>query len=187
MKDLTTIFKTSATFQSAIGFAVIIMGCIAMYSPFISGVVFSELLAITIAASSIATAGFAFKADTMKQGLFQFFSGVVGLLAAVYFYRTPALSLSLLTLTAIVYFIVDGLFMCYSAYEQRKQRGAGWILLGAISSLVLAAFLVMDWPVSGLYAIGTFVGIKLIVGGWTLAMVGFAGYQFSDDMEKASA
>lgn len=184
MSNFTSFFKSSAKIQSAVGFSVILLGIIAMCSPFIAGMVVSEFIAITIGASSLAICAYAFKAPSTKRKIFQFLAGIVGLVAAVACYLTPMLSMITLTFISISYFIIDGAIMLYGAYEQRKQSGAGWVLVNGISSLLLAIFLIADWPLSGLYAVGMLVGAKLVMTGWTLAMLGMVEYNVSEKIEN---
>lgn len=183
MSTITSVFKSSAKLQSAIGFGIIILGIIAMYSPFIAGVVVSELLAITIAASSLAICAYAFKASSTKRKIFQFIAGIIGIVAAVSCYLTPMLGLVSLTLIAISYFIIDGVFMLYGAYEQRGQKGNGWVVVSGLSSLLLAGVLIAEWPLSGMYAVGMLVGAKLIVTGWTMTMLGMVEYRINENIE----
>ena len=47
----------------------------------------------------------------------------------------------------------------------------GWTLVGGIINLVLGIMIWQQWPVSGLWVIGLFVGIDLIFTGWTWVML----------------
>jgi uncharacterized membrane protein HdeD (DUF308 family) len=45
-------------------------------------------------------------------------------------------------------------------------QGRGWQALNGVVSSVLGFLLLAQWQVSGLYAIGLFVGIDLLFYGW---------------------
>jgi len=47
-------------------------------------------------------------------------------------------------------------------------------LFSAAMALVLGIFLLSEWPLSGVWAIGTLVGINLIFAGFSLISVGAA-------------
>ncbi len=54
----------------------------------------------------------------------------------------------------------------FSAVVQRAPNW-GWAVFGGSISLLLGALLWSQWPLSGLYAIGLFIGIDLVLDGVT--------------------
>ena len=60
------------------------------------------------------------------------------------------------------------------AFQLRPVRGWGWVLTGGILSIVLGALIFFQWPVSGLFAIGLFVAIELIIDGWSCIFIALA-------------
>jgi uncharacterized membrane protein HdeD (DUF308 family) len=51
----------------------------------------------------------------------------------------------------------------------------GWLLISGIADLVLAAVIILGWPISAVWALGLLVGINLLTSGWALVMAAFAG------------
>jgi len=47
----------------------------------------------------------------------------------------------------------------------------GWSLASGIISVMLGVMIYRQWPASGLWVIGMFVGIELIFNGWTWIML----------------
>jgi uncharacterized membrane protein HdeD (DUF308 family) len=47
------------------------------------------------------------------------------------------------------------------------------LLHGAVN-LLLGFVIFRDWPISGLWVIGLFVGIDMLFNGWSLIMLGLA-------------
>lgn len=184
MNTITDYFKSSAKIQSAAGFSMILLGMITIFYPFLSSAVFTGLLALSIAGGGAAAIVYAFYAPDRKSKILQFLMGLLAIVAAFFVYLTPILSMYSITAIAILYLFADGIFGLFSAYKQRKVKGSGWLVFSAICSLLLAVMLVMDWPVSGLYAVGMFVGVKLIVSGWTLTIVGFTQHRFTNKAES---
>lgn len=184
MNTLADYFKSSAKVQSATGFSMIFLGMITIFFPFVSSTLFTGLLALSIAGGGVATMIYAFYAQGRKSKILQFLLGLLALVAAFFVYMTPILSMYSLTAIAILYLFADGIFGLFSAYKQRKVKGSGWLVFSAICSLLLAVMLTMDWPVSGLYAVGMFVGVKLIVSGWTLTILGFTQHKLTNKAES---
>jgi uncharacterized membrane protein HdeD (DUF308 family) len=77
----------------------------------------------------------------------------------------PLISAETLTIFMAMFFLIGGLFQFVSSIAIALP-GWGWQVLDGLISIVLGAFLLAQWPVSGLWAIGLFVGIDLIFYGW---------------------
>lgn len=77
-----------------------------------------------------------------------------------------------LTLTALIawYFLITGaLQLIMSAVE--RAPGWGWEALNGAINLLLGVLLLVNWPSTGLIAIGLFLGINLLINGilWIFA------------------
>ncbi|MBA3603039.1 MAG: HdeD family acid-resistance protein [Parachlamydiaceae bacterium] len=93
---------------------------------------------------------------------------VVGLMLLL----NPAIGAITLTLLLAVFYTVSGLFKIVAAVFNRYAQW-GWMLFSGIVSLVLGLMIWAEWPISGLWVIGLFIGIDMIIVGWiwvTLAL-----------------
>lgn len=100
-------------------------------------------------------------------------SGVLdGAIGLVLLFR-PGAGAAAFALLLAAYFFVGGIFRGAAATSLRLP-GRGWSILAAVVDLVLAALLVAGWPETGLWVIGLFVGINLIMQGATWVMVALA-------------
>lgn len=86
--------------------------------------------------------------------------GIVGLLLVT----RPLISAEALTLLMGVFFLIGGVFEFVGSIVVASS-GWGWQALDAIITFVLGILLVSQWPISGLWAIGLFLGIDLIFYG----------------------
>ena len=78
-----------------------------------------------------------------------------------------------LTLLLIAFFLVAGVSRIAAAVREPMENR--WsVLVGGIVSLFLGILLWAGWPITGLFAIGVFVGVDLILEGWTLLMLAIA-------------
>ena len=87
--------------------------------------------------------------------------GMVGLLMVV----RPVISAEALTLLMSVFFLLGGLYQLVAAVWTHLP-GWGWHALNGIIAAVMGVLILAQWPVSGLWVIGLFVGIDLIFYGW---------------------
>ena len=87
--------------------------------------------------------------------------GIVGLLMVV----RPVMSAEALTFLMSVFFLLGGLYQLVAAVWTHLP-GWGWHALNGIIAAVMGVLILAQWPVSGLWVIGLFVGIDLIFYGW---------------------
>jgi len=91
----------------------------------------------------------------------QFFMGLLySLVGLVFIFRPLAGSISLTLLLGAV-FVVLGVFRIFYSLSFGLPR-SGWILFSGIITLLLGILVLAEWPVSGLFMIGLFVGIDLL-------------------------
>src|SRR5262249_15013004 len=57
--------------------------------------------------------------------------------------------------------------------------GWPWVLLNGVVDLVLGALIWSGWPESGLWVIGLFVGIDLVLHGWSWMSLALAAWMFN--------
>ena len=60
------------------------------------------------------------------------------------------------------------------AFQSKPASGWWWPLVAGIGSLALGAMLYAQWPVSGLWVIGLFVAIEMIMNGWSYIVIALA-------------
>ncbi len=113
-----------------------------------------------------------FSADSFGQGLLALVGGVLTLLAGVVTIAMPGLGLVTLTMLLGIWLLADGLAGAMLAFKVRPASGWGWMLTSAILAGLLGILLLAHWPFSGLVAIGTLVGINLLVSGFTMISIG---------------
>jgi uncharacterized membrane protein HdeD (DUF308 family) len=107
-------------------------------------------------------------------GFFQHLSaailfGVAGLLIVV----KPRQSAEALTLFIAAFLLIGGLSQIVVAVSLALP-GWGWQVADGVITLALGLLVMAEWPISGLWAIGLFLGIDLIFFGfaWTAIAIG---------------
>lgn len=76
----------------------------------------------------------------------------------------PLISAEALTMLMAVFFLIGGLFQLIASLAVALP-GWGWAAADGIVTIVLGALVLAQWPASGLWVIGLFVGIDLIFYG----------------------
>lgn len=70
------------------------------------------------------------------------------------------------------FFILAGIFRTLFSLSYRLP-GWEWNLFSGVIALLLGILILAQWPSSGLYIIGLFIGIDLIFIGWSFVMMAF--------------
>jgi uncharacterized membrane protein HdeD (DUF308 family) len=87
--------------------------------------------------------------------------GVAGILMIT----RPVISAESVTLLMSVFFLVGGLYQLIASLWTHLP-GWGWHALNGTIASVMGILIMVQWPVSGLWVIGLFIGIDLIFCGW---------------------
>ena len=98
-------------------------------------------------------------------------AGVLHLAVGVIILERPEEAVLIYTLLLAAFFFVDGLFRIAAALTGRFRHW-GWLLLNGIVTLALGVMIWRQWPLSGLYVVGLFLGINLVISGVTFINLG---------------
>ena len=162
-----------------LGIAVVILGTLSLLAPLMTGLTISVLVGVLLLAAGVARMVWAFGAGSFGRGLLAFLIGALSVAAGLLMISQPLLGLATIALVLAAYFVVDGAVEIAAAFSARPRSGWGWLLAGGIASLLLGIFIYAQWPLSGIWAVGVLVGIRLLFAGWGMiglgAVVGHAG------------
>ncbi len=61
--------------------------------------------------------------------------------------------------------LIGGIFRAVLAFKMRHHKGAGWVLFSSAISIILGGLIISQWPATGLYMLGLFLGVELIFAG----------------------
>jgi uncharacterized membrane protein HdeD (DUF308 family) len=87
-----------------------------------------------------------------------------GITGALMVFR-PVISAEAVTFVMSVFFLVAGLYQLFASMWTHLP-GWGWQAANGALSAIMGVLLLMQWPASGLWVVGLFVGIDLIFYGW---------------------
>ena len=163
--------KKNSGLTIAMGVIVLLMGLLAMGSPFIAGLSIAMVVGILFIIGGIGQLAFAFQTG---RRILNIILGVLTVVVGVYMVMNPAAALTSLTVFLVAYLIVSGIFEALMAFQIKPANGWGWELFSGIISILLGAMIWNQFPLSGAWAIGVLLGIKLFFSGWTLLMFGLA-------------
>jgi uncharacterized membrane protein HdeD (DUF308 family) len=166
--------RRNAGWLVALGVVTVIAGIVSIASPLLSGLGVSVLIGIAMVIAGVARTVGAFHAGSFGQGALAFIGGILTFVAGMILAARPGVGLATLTLLLAGYLLVDGIAGALLAFHVRPEKGWGWMLFSAAMAVVLGFLLLREWPLSGLWAIGTLVGINLLFAGSSIVSIGSA-------------
>jgi len=175
--------KKNAGLTIAMGVILLLMGFLAMGSPLVAGLSVAMMVGIVLIIGGIGQLVFAIKTG---KGLLTIILGVLTVLLGGYMLSNPGAALASLTIFLAIYLIVSGLLEAVMAFQVRPVKGWGWALFSGIISVVLGAMIWSQFPLSGAWAIGILLGVRLFFSGWTLLMFGIAARGATSELASAA-
>jgi uncharacterized membrane protein HdeD (DUF308 family) len=116
----------------------------------------------------------AFKGGSAKQVIFQVLVAIVYLIGGFYFLMHPFMAVTTLTLLLAGLILAEGVLEVIAYFRMKGEGASGWLLLNGIITLLLGGLIWLGWPSSSVWAIGTLVGVNLLITGITRLMFGLA-------------
>jgi uncharacterized membrane protein HdeD (DUF308 family) len=159
------IHMPSTTRSIAIGVVLLFAGMVAIAVPFIAGIAASVVFGWLLLIAAAAHLAYAWSERRTGAILWQVLIGIAYLVASLYMLLLPIAGVVTLTLVVAFYIMAEGAFAVVLFFRLRRLRGAGWFLANGIISLILGGLILIYWPLSSLWAVGTLIGVSLLLGG----------------------
>ncbi|HVO69321.1 MAG TPA: DUF308 domain-containing protein [Aggregatilineaceae bacterium] len=180
------IVRQASTRSTLWGVALIILGIVAVASPFLAAVAVNAIIAWLIVMAGVVhliLAFHAFRAGTM---LWRMLVGLAYIVFGGYLIARPGLGVASLTLVLASLFLVEGIVEIVLYFQIRALPRTGGLLLDGIITLLLGLMIYLQWPSSSAWAIGTLVGVSMIVSGITRVMMSQAVRKVTDTISPSS-
>jgi uncharacterized membrane protein HdeD (DUF308 family) len=154
------------------GALLVVLGAVAVASPFLAAVAVSVAVAWLIVLAGIVHLMLAFRAHGAGSMIWKALVGIAYLCFGGYLIVHPVAGVASLTLLLASLFLIEGILNIVLYVKMRPLHGSSWVLVDGIITLLLGAMIYTQWPSSSLWAIGTLVGISMIFSG--VARVGMS-------------
>jgi uncharacterized membrane protein HdeD (DUF308 family) len=164
-----------------LGVVTAIAGFIALIWPWISGLAVTVVIGMALVVGGVARLVGVFSAGSFGRGTLAFIGGALTLLAGAILVLRPGFGLTSLTLMLGAYLLVDGIFGAVLAFKVKPEKGWGRMLFGAVVAFLLGILLLAEWPLSGMWAVGTLVGFNLMFTGFSMVSAGSAARRAAKD------
>jgi uncharacterized membrane protein HdeD (DUF308 family) len=157
-----------------LGILLLILGCIGLGMDIALTIVSMYFFAALLMVSGLSHFADAFKYKRWKGAIWQILVAILYLVAAGIILYDPILASTIITALLAWVLIVIGVTRIAMSMSLKDNKGWGWIFFAGITSLILGILILLQWPTSGLWVIGMFIAIDMIVSGWTYIFMAIA-------------
>jgi uncharacterized membrane protein HdeD (DUF308 family) len=169
------------------GLFLILFGVLAIGAPFVAAVAVSLVIAWLIILAGAVHIMLAFHAHAAGGVIWRALVGLAYLAFGVYLIMRPVAGVVALTVVLASLFLIEGLLNIVLFFKSRHMHGSSWVLFDGIVTLLLGLLIYLQWPSSSLWAIGTLVGISMIMSGVARVMVSMALRNASGQVDAMKA
>jgi uncharacterized membrane protein HdeD (DUF308 family) len=168
------VVRQASTLSIVWGVLLIVFGMLAVGSPFLAAVAVNVVIAWLIVLAGAVHLTLAFGAHGAGHVIWKLLVGVAYLGFGGYLILHPVLGVASLTLVLASLFLIEGILDIVLFFKMRPMHGSSWVLIDGVITLLLGLLIYAQWPTSSAWAIGTLVGISMIISGLTRIMLSFA-------------
>lgn len=167
-----------------LGIGLLILGILAILSPAVAGTWVVIMIGCILLVAGITQVFSGFRAEGFSGKFMPLVLGIITTLAGVAVLGNPYLGLGTLTMLLIVYFVVEGGWKIIASFNYRPAEGWGWLLSSGVISLLLGLMIWNQWPISGLWAVGTLIGVNLLSTGISMIVLSSAVKELVSAVEQ---
>jgi uncharacterized membrane protein HdeD (DUF308 family) len=184
---VSDIVRQASTWSILWGILLIVFGMLAVGSPFLAAVAVNLVISWLIVLAGVVHLTVAFHTREAGSLIWRLLVGLAYVFFGAYLISHPALGVASLTLVLASLFLVEGILNLALFFRVRSVQGSAWLLIDGIITLLLGLMIYRQWPSSSAWAIGTLVGVSMIISGVTRLMLSLAVRKATDTLSSKLA
>jgi uncharacterized membrane protein HdeD (DUF308 family) len=157
----------------ALGVLLLLLGAGIIGSSYYATIFSVIILGLFLLCAGVVQIFQAFLARKWSGVFLSLFLGVLYIITGFLCMAKPTAAAVGITLWIAALCLIAGLFRMLASLFLRFNQW-GWVFFNGAVTFILGAMIYADWPVSGLWVIGLFVGIDLILAGWSWIILSLA-------------
>ena len=165
--------KSVTKYAILVGITALILGIIAVIYPAGIGRFSAVVIGVFLLFGGITRLIFAVLSISMGSLFMRYLYAILMIITGIWIVSNPDAGLNVLTMIMAIYFIVDGITGIAYSFSLMPIGGGLYLLISGVIGLILGVLIFYKWPESSNYALGIYLGIKLILDGSMLSMTGY--------------
>ena len=153
------------------GILTAVLGVVMIIYPLATAAASTVFFGSVLIIAAVAQLVFAFSSQTAGQFFLKLLLGIFYGIAGICLVAVPGIGVVTLTAMLGAMLIAEAVMETFIAFSLPTGSGRGEFLLNALASLLLGLMIVLQWPSSSVWAIGTLVGVAVLFNGVTRAVI----------------
>lgn len=170
-QTFTDDLKSHATWSIFTGILTAALGVFLILYPLFTAAITSILFGAVLIVVAVAQFVFALHSHSVGKFFLKIVLGVLYGIAGIVLAFFPLAGVAALTVMLGALLVAVAAVECALAFQLRPVRGWGWYLFNAAASLLMGMLILAGWPVSSFWAIGTLVGVAVLMHGISRVML----------------
>lgn len=150
----------------ALGVLLILLGSGVIGSSYYATLFSMILFGVFLLSAGVVQIAQAFLARKWSGVFLSLFLGILYIVTGFLCIFRPTTAAVSVTLWIAAFCLIAGLFKMLSSTILRFNQW-GWVFFNGLVTFLLGIMIYSDWPLSGLWVIGLFIGVDLILAGWS--------------------
>ncbi len=157
------------------GLALTILGISGLYMAGTLTIVSIYWFGFLVIAGGVLTLIDAFTATGWKAKVWEILIALLYIAAGIVMVNNPGASAAWFTMFIAAFLLLSGIFRIIIGCQVRGEvKGWAWTVFSGLASIVLASMIMTQWPLSGLWVIGFFIAIEMIMQGTSMITIALA-------------
>jgi uncharacterized membrane protein HdeD (DUF308 family) len=164
----------------ALGILLVILGCFAIAFSYYTTIFSVVIFGVVLFAAGVVQIVQAFLARQWSGLFLSLLLGILYVVTGFICLAKPGMAAVALTLWIAAFCFIAGIFKMATALISRFSQW-GWVFFNGLITFLLGVIIFSEWPISGLWVIGLFVGIDLLLDGWTWILLSLGAKRFIEN------
>jgi len=164
----------------ALGVVMLILGFLAFGHIFVATIASVIFIGALMALAGVGQLVHAWRVKQTPGFIFWSISGLFYLIAGLFALFSPVQGASLITLLFGAMLIAVGALRIWLWFNNRGQRGWGWLGLSGVLTLLVGLLIAANWPGNSVWVLGLLLAIDLLFQGWSALLLGLVLRQRHD-------
>lgn len=156
----------------ALGFLLILFGAAIIGSSYYATIFSMILFGVFLIGGGVVQIVQAFLARKWSGLFLSLFLGLLYIITGFLCIAKPTTAAISITLWIAAFCLIAGLFKMLVSIIIRFDKW-GWVFFNGLVTFLLGIMIYTDWPLSGLWVIGLFIGVDLVLAGWSWIILAF--------------
>jgi uncharacterized membrane protein HdeD (DUF308 family) len=169
--NLTGDIKKRSSWSILMGVITAALGVFLIIYPLATATIATVLLGWVLIFVAIAQFVFALHSQTVGNFFLKVLLGVIYGICGIALAFFPIAGVAVLTGLLGTLLVVYAGIAAVTAFQLRPATGWGWFLFDGAISLLIGVLILARWPSSSFWAIGTLVGVAVLIGGISRIMI----------------